>query len=239
LKLAILETGGPPPALAPRFGAYAPMFEAMLTKAGLVAEYCAFDVRAGDLPARAEAFDGMLITGSSAGVYDDLPWIEPLLEFLRRARGQTRLVGVCFGHQALAKAFGGVVTRSERGWGVGLHTYRVQQRASWMGEDRDVAIAVSHQDQVISPPAEAQVLAGSDFTPFGVLSYPQAGALSCQFHPEFSPDYAAALIESRRGGVLSDAEADAALQSLKAPNDRDRVAAWLRGFIESDPAPQG
>jgi GMP synthase-like glutamine amidotransferase len=77
------------------------------------------------------------------------------------------------------------------------------------------------------------VLAGSAFTPFGVLAYPQGRALSFQFHPEFSPGYAAALIELRRGSTYDVQLSDEAIASLRAPNDSRRVASWIRRFITS------
>ena len=50
-----------------------------------------------------------------------------------------------------------------------------------------------------------------------------------QFHPEFTPDYAKALIELRRGALP---DADAAILSLDAPNDRARVIGWVRRFLK-------
>ena len=44
-----------------------------------------------------------------------------LAPFLREAKGKAKLVGLCFGHQIMAQAFGGRVEKSERGWGLGLH----------------------------------------------------------------------------------------------------------------------
>lgn len=94
--IAILETGRPPAHLAEAFGDYTAQFRAML---GEGATTHRFDVQAGELPEDPSAFVGTIVTGSAAGVYEDLPWIEPLSAWLREARGKTRLVGVCFGHQ--------------------------------------------------------------------------------------------------------------------------------------------
>ena len=73
-------------------------------------------------PAR---LDAMLITGSSAGVYDThLAWMEPLRQFIRGAyAAATPMVGICFGHQIMADALGGDVRKSEKGWGLGRHVY--------------------------------------------------------------------------------------------------------------------
>lgn len=232
MKIAILETGAPPDPLKPAWGGYPGMFEAMLTSSGVAAATAAYDVREGRYPDRVEDHDAYLITGSSAGVYDDLPWIEPLKGFLRSAKGRAKLVGVCFGHQVMAEAFGGRVIKSPKGWGVGLHRYDILSPQAWMEPVDQVAIPVSHQDQVVELPPGAQVIGGSAFTPFGMLAYADQPAISFQPHPEFDPAYAAALIEGRRGARYTEDQADAAIASLRAPNDRARVGDWIRRFLE-------
>lgn len=228
MRLAILEVGRPPAGLE-RFGTYPAMFERLL---GPGFEYASFDAPAGALP-DPERIDAALVTGSAAGVYDDLPWIAPLKRWLVEARGRVRLVGVCFGHQLMAEAFGGRVEKVARGWGVGLHSYDVLAREPWMDEAARVAIPVSHQDQVVAPPASARVVAGSAFTPSGALAYADQPAISFQFHPEFEPAYARALVEARRGTRLTEAQADAASASLDQPDDRARVGGWIGRFLAS------
>jgi GMP synthase-like glutamine amidotransferase len=226
VNVAILRTGSPPDALIPRFGEYDGMFARLL---GPEFETKGYDVRRGEYPAAVEDHPAYLITGSPAGVYDPLPWIAPLEDFLRAARGKAKLVGICFGHQVMAEAFGGRVEKSERGWGVGLQHYEIWQRPAWMADaPATIAIPVSHQDQIVALPPDSEVLAANAFSPFGMLAYPGQDAVSMQFHPEFEPDFARALIEARRA-VLSDP--DAAIASLAAPDDRPRVATWIRRFL--------
>jgi hypothetical protein len=67
---------------------------------------------------------------------------------------------------------------------------------------------------VVEIPPGARAVAGSAFTPAGVLVYDDRPAISMQFHPEFDPAYARALIEARRGSRFTDAQADAAIASL-------------------------
>lgn len=235
--IAILETGKPPEALKDTFDDYPARFRALLGEGVATVR---FDVQAGRLPDDPAAFQGAIVTGSAAGVYDDLPWIPPLMDWLRAARGQTRLVGICFGHQAMAQAFGGQVAKSDRGWGIGVHRYEVVAHEPWMfPRAASIAIPVSHQDQVLVPPADARVIAASAFTPFAGLAWDDAGmgAMSFQCHPEFQPDYAAALVESRRGTRIPDALADEAVASLMRANDRAVLTAWIRAFLMLTPPP--
>jgi GMP synthase-like glutamine amidotransferase len=228
MKLGILETGAPPSTLREQFGDYPGMFRALL---GEAIEARTYDVAHGVLPQTTDEQQAWLITGAAAGVYDPLPWIAPLMDFLRLAKGRVPMVGICFGHQAMAQAFGGQVIKSPKGWGVGLHHYGVAEAEGWMDGAARIAIPASHQDQVVARPPDAVVTLASDFTPFAGLAYADGRSISFQGHPEFDPRYAAALIEARRGRVFDDPTADAAIASLQAPNDRDRVGGWILRFL--------
>lgn len=226
MKLAILETGRPPGDLAQRFGDYPSMFVRML-RDGFEVE--SFNVAARELPTDPAAYDAYLITGSPAGVYDNLPWIEPLSGFIRAVKGK-KMVGICFGHQIMAEALGGHVEKSDKGWGAGLHRYSIVRREPWMDGEAEVAIPASHQDQVIIQPRNTELVVSSDFTPYAGLAWTDRPAISFQFHPEFAPDFAKALIAERYDKVP---KPDSAMASLDAPNDRDRAGEWIRRFLKS------
>ena len=237
MKLGILKTGAPPAPLEAQFGSYPDMFGRLLGQDAY--DYAVFDVAAGAWPARPEACDAYLVTGSSAGVYDAEPWIGQLIGFLQAAKGRAGLVGVCFGHQAMAQAFGGQVIKSPKGWGVGLHAYEVLEPLPGLGDRKTLAAPASHQDQVVTPPPGARVVGANDFTPFGMLAYDDQPAISIQLHPEFDPAYAKALIEARRGSRYGDGQADQAVASYAAPDDRAALGVWISAFLATLPAARG
>jgi GMP synthase-like glutamine amidotransferase len=224
MKLAILETGRPPGDLADRFGDYPSMFARLLGDGFAIQS---FDVQAGKLPDPA-AHDAVLITGSPAGVYDEFPWIAELADFVRAAK-DSRMVGVCFGHQMMAEALGGHVVKSEKGWGAGLQDYAIKTVEPWMDPVASIAAPASHQDQVVIQPPNTEIVAASDFTPFAALAWTDRPAISFQFHPEFSSAFAKALIEKRYDSVPNP---EAAIASLDAPNDSEVVGRWIRRFLK-------
>jgi GMP synthase-like glutamine amidotransferase len=224
MKLAILETGVPPGDLEQTFGDYPAMFSRILGPGFAIESY---DIQAGDFPPDPGDHDAYLITGSPAGVYDSLPWIAPLMDFIREAKA-SRMVGICFGHQAMAEALGGHVEKSPKGWGAGLHRYSIVHREPWMDGAQTIAVPASHQDQVIVQPPNTQVVATSAFTEFAALSWTDRAAISFQFHPEFTPAFAKALIEARHDRVT---EPDKAIASLDAPNEGEQVGKWIRKFL--------
>ena len=224
MTIGILECGTPPAPLGDTHGDYVDMVRRLLGPGRGTERYA---VHRGEWPAEAAACEAYVLTGSSAGVYDDLPWIAPLFDFIRAARGRAKLVGICFGHQAMAQALGGSAVKSPKGWGIGLHRYAVTAGAAWLDGGGEVRAAASHQDQVVTAPPGARVVAANAFTPLAALDY--GDAISFQFHPEFTRDFAVDLLRVRSdiyGGAT-----DAAVTSYAAPDDRARVAGWI--FLDS------
>ena len=232
MKLTIIQTGDVPAPLHPRFGAYPPMFRRMFDEAGHGFDYDTIPVFEGAALPDPAGLEGILITGSAAGVYEDHAWLPPLRAFVRKVYAAgTPMLGVCFGHQLMADALGGDVRKSVKGWGLGRHTYDVKSRPGFLASDLPaLSIACSHQDQVIVAPPEAEVFLGSDFTPNAGLVYRNGRAVSLQPHPEFHDDYTLALAELRRGRAPGHI-IDAAVASVATPSHSREVAGWLGNFF--------
>ena len=234
MKITIIQVGETPVPMRGQFGRYPEQFHKMFRDTRLGFEFETVRVLDGEALPRPHALEAILITGSAMGVYDTPDWMDPLRAFIGASyAAKIPMLGVCFGHQIMADALGGDVRKSDKGWSVGRHVYQVAQGHGFMSEaPGEVAIAASHQDQVIAPPPDAKVFLSSSFTPNAGLIYKNGAAISVQPHPEFDLDFSSALVELRRNNPLTDTEVELAKSTLDAPLDSADVAIWLGRFLK-------
>ena len=232
MQIRILETGEPPEPLKSQFGDYPSMFERLLAPYADRFSFSRTAAHRGEAMPKLSEFDGLLITGSPAGVYEEYDWIEPCAKLVRdAAKAGKPQVGICFGHQLMAQALGGKAEKSDRGWGVGVHEYEVKAEAGWMDPpSKRIACAVSHQDQVTQAPPGARILGGSEFCPIGALEYAQGPAISFQPHPEFAHEFGASLLRFRKDRIPAD-RAEPGLASYKNRSDRELMGKWIANFF--------
>jgi GMP synthase-like glutamine amidotransferase len=236
MKITILQTGLVPEPMRDDFPSYGEMMQTMLNRAGGAFEYEIISVVENEQLPPLDEIEALLITGSSHGVYDPLPWIGPLKEFIRNAyQRHIPMVGICFGHQIMAEALGGHAGKSDKGWGLGRHAYQLQNLPENLAPKVDqIHITASHQDQVLTQPPAAQVIAKSEFTPFAGLYYPEGPAISVQPHPEFDDDFSQTLFTKRKNVVFDPKDADQALASLSAPSSAAIMGAMFVRFYQEN-----
>ena len=217
MRIGLLQCDDVAPELRERHGNYPAMFERLFTSVDPALTFQVWRCLDGELPDDVDAVDAWLTTGSKVGV--------------RRLWEANRpLVGICFGHQLIAKALGGEVVKSSRGWGVGMSFNDVAQRADWMDPWQEgLDLVVSHQDQVNTLPPNARVLAGSDFCPRYLMQVGEC-FLGVQGHPEFSKAYSADLMRLRRDQVGASRVREG-LASLDAPVDDQLMVRWILNFM--------
>jgi GMP synthase-like glutamine amidotransferase len=178
------------------------------------------------------AYDVYVFTGSPAGVYEDMAWIKYAEQLVRDVVGAGKCVlGICFGHQLVAQALGGRVEKSDKGWGMGVHTVKLVDREPWMragAEDGFVNVIVSHQDQVVTPPDGAKILISTDFCPVGMMRVGDR-VLTLQGHPEMQIGIVDTILEMRRERV-GDAVYSSGKASLNLQLDHDLIGSWLAAF---------
>ena len=233
MKLGILKTDTVRPEWVGEYGEYPDMFIELLGTRDPTLEFVVYDVMIGEYPTDLDEVDAYLMTGSKFSVYEQEAWIIELQAFVARlVDAGKKLVGICFGHQMVARALGGVAEKAAAGWGVGLHQHVFHERPAWMDDGpAEFSVVVSHQDQVLEPAPGSRTLAGSEFCPNAVCQLGDQ-VLTFQGHPEFVPAYSREIMEFRRE-LIGEDNYHNGLRSLAESPETDRMAHWILTFLRS------
>ena len=205
-RVLFLSCGAPDAPILERFGPFQRWFEAAM---GPSVRVHGVDVRTEPLPTSLlDAADFAVISGSAHSAYEQVPWITRLEALVREAVyvRELPLLGVCFGHQVLARACGGTVVRNPRGREIGTVEIEVlpegRERGLFVGLSDRFAIQVTHSDTVSVPPPGASVLARSALD--DCQAFLLGTAWGVQFHPEVTAEVIHAYLEHRRAVITSE-----------------------------------
>jgi GMP synthase-like glutamine amidotransferase len=234
-RICILDNDNLDPAVAATYVSYGAMTETMFAAAGVPWQFERFNTTAGHYPDDFDAYDAVLLTGSKADSFSDEPWVRTLRDRVGELLRQRKtLLGICFGHQLIAVCLGAQVGRAPQGWGMG------RMRYDWVGPRplkpdaadtaSSMALLASHQDQVMTLPQGATLLARSDFCP--IAAYAVDDHVFCiQPHPEFVEDYSAWILHKRPESV-AEARRAAVRADMALPHDGLDVARYMQSFVE-------
>ncbi len=234
MRIGVLQADSVLEQFQPRHGDYPQMFGDLFSRAadGATLQFETIDAIGGGPYPDPLRCDPYVITGSRYSVYEDLPWLPGLVDFVHRALAAGRcLVGICFGHQLIAHCFGGRVERAS-GWAVGVHGSRILRRENWMAPPADaVNLLSSHQDQVTQLPPGAKLIASNEFCRLAGFTLGRK-VLTLQGHPEFRKAYSRDLMNLRRGQI-GEATYRAGMASLTTETQQTLVGRWILNFCRA------
>lgn len=183
------------------------------------------------------SFQGVLMTGSPRSVTAHEPWMDEAAAYMLDAARTRPVLGVCFGHQLLARALGGRVEQNPLGREAGTVEVELTEAGVrdplFHGIPRSFLVQQTHVDHIAELPPHATLLARNDFSP--VQAFGVGDAIRCiQFHPEMDAERSLLLAETRR--ELLDAEAPggavAVLRSIRVTPEAERcLMNWLERFV--------
>ncbi len=185
--------------------------------------------------------DGMVITGSPRSLVEPEAWMDEAAETVRRAHAAgVPTLGVCFGHQLIAHAFGARVRMNPNGWEFGTRDVDLTDDGAgdplFAGLPRRVRVNQSHRDEVWELGSMIRRLAGSDHTEtqaIGVGEYVRG----VQFHPEMDGKVVRRIIEYRRPILEEDLSCRGRCRTqlgrfVDASTDTPHGEQVLRHFVE-------
>jgi GMP synthase-like glutamine amidotransferase len=138
-----------------------------------------------EFPNSLDAYDAYVITGSPLSVYDDFDWMSQLSQLILDANHlNKRIVASCFGHQLVAKIFGGEVGNNEEGWAIGNYALNITQQYDWMRPSApNTGLYHFNKERVTILPENAQSFANTASYPHYAFTLGD-NILSFQGHPE-------------------------------------------------------
>ncbi|MGZ8605204.1 MAG: glutamine-hydrolyzing GMP synthase, partial [Actinomycetota bacterium] len=169
----------PRPVLVVDLGAqYAQLIARRIRECHVYSEIVPFDLSPREIAARRPA--GIVLSGGPASVYDDgAPSVDPGLFALG-----VPVLGICYGHQLMARALGGeVAATGQREYG-GTELRVLEPGVLLQDLATQEQVWMSHGDAVTRAPDGFRVTSRTEQIGVASMEDPERGLFAVQFHPE-------------------------------------------------------
>ena len=238
MKIGILQCDSTRAQFRAEHSDYPEMFMSLFKSVDPEMDFKKYDVQLEQYPESPEECEVYLITGSRYSVYDEEPWIQKLEKYvLELHERKFPMLGICFGHQMIARALGGKTEAAEQGWGVGVQNYRTVSSHAWIEPALEqFSLLASHMDQVTKLPEGAELIAESDFCPYAAYRIADH-VLTFQAHPEFQKSYSKALLNHRKK-ILGPKVFEAGIKSLEGKIQPNQITHWMLNFLRKSTLPK-
>lgn len=190
-----------------------------------------------------QEFCGVVLTGSHSMVTDAEPWSERASDWVAGAvEAGVPLVGICYGHQLLARALGGEVDYNPRGEEYGTVEVLLGEESSgdrlFGGLPSRLRVQVCHAQSVRRLPPHARILASNAHDSFQAFAVGRA-AWGVQFHPEFDARAMRAYIRDASAELTAAGRdpADLLRRVAETPEAEALLARFGRLATEADATP--
>ena len=204
-KLYIIKIGTTFPATAAKFGDFDQWTAKGLGSVDL--NVSIVDAEHGGALPKVEECAGVVITGSHAMVTDSAPWsgiLEKWLSLLLQA--QVPVLGICYGHQLLARAAEGRVDFHPNGKEIGMVDIHLLAECLndplFQAFPKSFPAHVTHSQTVLNLPKGAICLAANAHEPNHAYRLGKC-AWGVQFHPEFNVDIMRSYIQEQSNELKS------------------------------------
>ncbi|KAH9991945.1 class I glutamine amidotransferase-like protein [Russula compacta] len=190
-----------------------------------------------------DTYDGIIITGSSASAYEEVEWISKLVSWvadIATSRPHIKIIGICFGHQIIARALGGECVSNRGKWEVAITEVALTDLGQRIFDMPSLHIQQMHRDHVPTVPPSLHLLGSTTttrnqgmvqfadpqaLTPVSDGSIPQIHILTLQGHPEFTTGIVKEMIRARsESGVMDKATAEDGWIRANERNDGSSIA---------------
>ena len=196
MKLGLIQCDHVPTLLQSSFKDYPVMFEKAFNQCDPNLDWTVIDICKGNYDIDVHDFDGFIISGSRSSVNDPKLWIEQLFNLVKEIiQREVPLVGLCFGHQAIAKSLGGQVCKSKTGWNIGCVPVELTASGkSILNAKQHSYLYAFHQDNVEVLPENARLIGSTEMCKNFIVEF-KKGVIGFQGHPEFDAAYMQGLLD--------------------------------------------